>query len=117
VIKAGDRIAQLIIEKIANAEAMEVDNLGVTERGKMCFGSSDLNPKRSITAKEEEVKLCFLHSDTSENKFFSAADIGYHPRLMKESDMLSSTHVNAALTRTMNDTFLNKIEMAGKDGD
>ena len=41
--------------------------------------------------------------DTSDNEFFSAADIGYHPRLMKEKEMLSSAHVNAALTRTMND--------------
>jgi len=29
--------------------------------------------------------------------------------------MLSSTHVNAALTRTMNDAFLDKIRMAGKE--
>jgi len=79
MFKAGDRIAQLIIEKIANADAIEVDNLGVTERGKMGLGSSDLNPKRSITAKEEEVKICFLHEDTSENEFFSGADIGYRP--------------------------------------
>jgi len=83
VFKAGDRIAQLIVEKVANADAMEVHDLGVTERGNMGFGSSDLNPTRSITAKEEEVKICFLHSDTSENEFFSTADIGYHPQLMK----------------------------------
>ena len=113
--KAGDRIAQIIIEKIANTDAMEVDDLGVTERGKMGFGSSDLNPKRSITAKEKEVKICFLHADTSENEFFRPADIGYHTRLMKEREMLSSTHVNAALTRTMNDAFLDKIRMAGKE--
>jgi len=113
--KAGDQVAQLIIEKIANTDAMEVDDLGVTERGKMGFESSDLNHKRSITAKEEEVKICFLHADTSENEFFSAADIGYHPRLMKEREMLSSTHVNAALTRTMNDSFLDKIRVAGKE--
>jgi len=31
VFKAGDRIAQLIIEKIANTNAMELDNLGNTE--------------------------------------------------------------------------------------
>ena len=43
--KAGDAIAQLIREKIANADVMEVDDLGVTERGKMGFWSSDLNPK------------------------------------------------------------------------
>jgi len=32
-----------------------------------------------------------------------------------EKEMLSSTHVNAALTRTMNDSFLNKIRVAGKE--
>jgi len=59
---------------------MEVDKLEITERGKMGFGSSDMNPKRSITAKEEKIQICFLHADTSEKEFFSAADIGYHPR-------------------------------------
>jgi len=29
--------------------------------------------------------------------------------------MLSSAHVNAALTRTMNDSFLDKIRVAGKE--
>jgi len=103
LFKAGDRIAQLIVEKVANADAMEVDDLGITEEGKISFGSSDMNPKGSIPAKEEEVKICFLHTDTSVNEFFSTADIGYHPRLMKEKEMLSRAHVNAALTRTMND--------------
>jgi len=115
VFKAGDRIAQLIIEKVANADAMEVDDLETTERGKMGFGSSDLNPKRSIKAKEEEVKICFLHTDTSKNEFFSAADIGYHARFMKEREMLSSIHVNAALMQTMNNSFLDKIRVAGKE--
>jgi len=115
VFKAGDRIAQLIIEKVANADAMEVDNLGITERGKMGFGSSDMNPKRCITSKEEKIKICFLHADIIENQFFSAADIGYHSRVIKEREILSSAHVNAALTRTMNNTFLNKIKAAGKE--
>ena len=75
VFKAGYRIAKLIIEKVANAEAMEVNDLETTERGKMGFGSSDLNPKRSIKAKEEEVKICFLRADTRENEFFSTADM------------------------------------------
>ena len=109
VFKAGDRIAHLIVENVANADAMEVDDLGITEQGKMGLGSSDLNPKRSITAKEEQVKLCFLHVNTCENEFFSAADIGDHPWLMKEREMVSSTHVSAALKRTMNDPFLDKI--------
>jgi len=115
IFKAGDRIAQLIVEKAANADAIEVEDLGVTERGKMGFGSSDMNCKRSITAKEEDVTICFLHTDTSKNEFFSAADIGYHPRFMKEREMLSSIHVNAALMRTMNDSVLDKIRVAGKE--
>jgi len=94
---------------------MEVDDLDTTERGKSGFGSSDLNPKRSITAKEEGVKICVLHANPNSNEFLSAADIGYHPRLTKEREMLSSVHVNAALTRTMNDLFLNKIRAAGKE--
>jgi len=114
VFKAGDRIAQLIIEKVACADAMEIDDLETTERGKLGFGSSDLNPKRSITAKEG-VKICFLHEDKDNNEFFSAADIGSHPRLTKEGEMLSSAHLNAALTRTINDAFLDKIRVAGKE--
>jgi len=81
----------------------------------MGFGSSDLNLKRSIKAKKEEVKICFLHADTRKNEIFRAADIGYHPRLIKEREMLSSTHVNAALTRTINDAFPDKIRMARKE--
>ena len=34
---------------------------------------------------------------------------------MKEREMLSSTHVNAALTPTINDAFLDKIRMARKE--
>jgi len=45
VFKARDRIGQLIIEKVAKSDAMEVDDRVTTERGKSCVGSSDLNPK------------------------------------------------------------------------
>jgi len=93
---------------------LEGDDLGTTEMGIMRFGSSDVNPMRSIMAKEEEIKICFLHHEASDNEFFSASDISYHPWLMRKRAMFSSAHVNAALTRTMNDSFLNKIRVAGK---
>jgi len=35
--------------------------------------------------------------------------------LKKEKEKLSSGHLNAALTRTMNDSFLDKIRVAGKE--
>jgi len=91
-----------------------VDTLGTTERGNEGFGSSNLNPKRSITAKEEGIKICFLQAENGNTEFFSVTDIGYHSRLMREREMLSSTHINAAMTRTMNDPFLNKIKVRGK---
>lgn len=40
VVKQGDRIAQLILEKISYAEIEQVDDLDVTERGSRGFGSS-----------------------------------------------------------------------------
>jgi len=113
--KAGDRIAQLIIEKIADTDAMEVDDLGRTEGGKKGLGSSDLNPKRYIAAKEEGVTICFVHCDRTQNEFFSPADIGYHPWLMKTKEMSSNARLNAALTQTMNNSFLDKIRVAGKE--
>jgi len=109
LFRAGDRIAQLIIAPIANGDSMEVEDLGITERAtteraKLDSGSSDLNPKRSITVKEEGIKICFLHADTSDNEFFGAADIGSHPRLnVRKSNAIKCAHVNAAQTGTMND--------------
>jgi len=113
--KGGDQIAQLIVEKIADANALEVDSLESTERRGRGFGSSDLNPKRSITAKEEERKMFFLYGDTTGNEVFSATDIGCRPCFMREREMLSRAHVSAALTRTINDAFLDKILAAGKE--
>ena len=64
--------------------------------------------------KEEGVCICFLHAETTNNQFFSATDIGYHPPLTLEKEMLSSAYVNAALTRTMNDNISANIRLAGK---
>ena len=42
-IKHGDRIAQLIIEKISTPAVVEVDDLDATERGAGGFGSTGVN--------------------------------------------------------------------------
>jgi len=47
--KAGDRIAQLIVEKIQTPYAMEIDNLEDTDRGTQGFGSTNIGPKWLIT--------------------------------------------------------------------
>jgi len=93
----GDQMAQLIVQEIADANTMEVDDLGTSERGQIGFGSSDLNPKPSITAKEEGITICSLQAETNNNKFFSAPDISHHTRLMRQRKMSSSSRVNAAV--------------------
>lgn len=40
VIKKGDRIAQLILEKISTPEVIEVEDLDETERGEKGYGST-----------------------------------------------------------------------------
>ena len=42
-IKAGDRIAQLILEKIEMADIEEIQELPNTERGSNGFGSTGIN--------------------------------------------------------------------------
>lgn len=42
-VKVGDRIAQLILEKIAIAEVEEVDDLSATVRGAGGFGSTGVS--------------------------------------------------------------------------
>jgi len=59
------------------------------------------------------MKIGFLHGDTGKNYLFSATDIADHPRLIKPKEMLSRAQVNETLTRTMNDSFLEKIRVAG----
>ena len=39
-VKPGDRIAQLIVERIAMVDIEEVENLDATERGDKGFGST-----------------------------------------------------------------------------
>ena len=55
--KAGDRIAQLIVDRIQLDEAMEVDDLDETERAMKGFASMGLGPKRLITSMETK-SLC-----------------------------------------------------------
>jgi len=42
-VKAGDRIAQLVCERIAYPEIQELPSLDVTERGESGFGSTGTN--------------------------------------------------------------------------
>jgi len=115
--KAGDRIAQLIVEKIQTHEAMEIDNLNDTGRGTQGFGSSDLGPKRLIACEELKVKMCFLNPDPQDNSYFDEEDIHTHSSLRDEITMLSNAMIAAIQMQTMDDSFLDRIRTAGKEDD
>jgi len=115
--KAGDRIAQLIVEKIQTHAPMEIDNLDDTEKGAQGFGSSDLGPKRLITCEELKVKMCFLNPDPQDNSYFDEEDIHTHSSLRDAITMLSSAMMAAIQMQTMDDSFLDRIRAAGKEDD
>ena len=115
--RTGDRIAQLIVEKIQTSEAVVVDKLVETERGTQGFGPTDLGPKRLIISKEHKIIMCFHHPDPRNNTFYDEEDILTHADMTREVTLLSNAIIAAVWMQTMDETFLNCIRMAGKDDD
>jgi len=115
--KAGDRIAQLIVEKIQKHDAKEIDNLEDTDRRTKGFGSTDIGPKRRIMCEELKVKMCLLNPDPQDNSYFDKEDIHTHASLQDEITMLSSALIAAIQMQTMDDSFLDRIRTAGKEDD
>ena len=115
--KAGDRIAQHIVEKMELDEAMEIGELDETERGTEGFGSTDIGPKRLITTKETNVTMGFLNPDPKYNEYLDNKDIETNRHLRQEVVMVSNTIIAAVHMQTMDESFLNKIRMAGKEDD
>ena len=61
-MQAGDRIAQMIIERIEMSHMMEVDQLETTERADGGFGSTDLSPKTNSNGGRISTNDLFLTS-------------------------------------------------------
>ena len=115
--KAGDRIAQLIVERIQTSEVVVVDKLVETECGTQGFGSTDLGPKRLITSKEHKIMMCILHPDPRNNTFYDEEHILTHADMTKEVTLLSNTIIAGVQMETMEETFLDRIRTAGQDDD
>ena len=115
--KAGDRIAQLIVERITTSEAMVVDKLVEPQRRTQGLGSTDLGPKGLITSKEHKIMMCIIHPDSRNNTFYDEEDILTHANMTEEVNMLSNAIIVAVQMQTMDETFLKGIRMAGKNDD
>jgi len=95
-VQEGDRIAQMIIEKLEMSDMMEVDNLQITDQGNKEFGSMNLSPKRSIAVEQVQLIMYQLYAESRENRLFSENDIGRNPWLLQEV-MVSSSMISKAL--------------------
>lgn len=67
VIQRGDRVAQLVLERISMADAVEVDELAGSERGADGFGSTGINAAGlqlpSVTDGDQENKKIKISDD------------------------------------------------------
>lgn len=55
VVEQGDRIAQLILEKVCMADAVQVEKLMETERGEGGFGSTGIKKQKTVSPDTEYV--------------------------------------------------------------
>jgi len=113
-IQEGDRIAQLIIEKINTSDMMEVDELKLTERADSGFWSTDMSPKRTISVTHAQPMICFLQADSNNNKYFDVEDIGNHPRLRQEQVLMSSAIISQVEMKVFEADFIGTVVKASK---
>src|ERR1700712_5147897 len=114
-IQAGNRITQMIIEKIYTSDVMEVDQREKTERAEAGFGSTDLSPKWTATVVETPPMICFLQVDKRNNEFFDTEDMGRHPRLLEEHGLMSSAIISQVEMRTFNADLMTQVKIASEN--
>jgi len=110
-VKIGERIAQLVVERIDNQDWMEVDGLDGSERAGKGFGSTGTG----LELKEIQPTICFLQADGN-HEFYDFSDINQHPILRKGQVLLSNTIIAKANLKGFEADFLAKVrEMAEED--
>ena len=114
-VQEGDRIAQMIIEKIDTSGMMEVDNLRITNRGHKGFGSTDLWPKQTIAVEQVQPIMCQLYANSRENRLFSESDIRRNPWLLQEEVMVSSAMISKALLQEYKPELLKEVQNVSRD--
>jgi len=110
--KIGERIAQLVVERIDDQDWMEVDGLDETERAEKGFGITGTG----LELKETQPTICFLQADGN-HEFYDSSDINQHPILRKGQVLLSNNIIAKANLKGFEAHFLAKVrEMAEEDG-
>ena len=61
--------------------------------------------------------MCFLNPNLEYNEYLDNEDIETNPRLRQEVIMLSNAIIAAVHMQTMDESFLNRLRVAGKEDD
>jgi len=113
-IQEGDRIAQLIIERINTSDIMEVDELELTERANSGSGSTDMSPKRTLSVLNAQPMICYLQADSNNNEYLDVEDIGNHPRLRQEHVLMSSAIISQVEMKVFEADFIATVVAASE---
>jgi len=110
-VKIGERIAQLVVERIDDQDWMEFDGLDETERAGKSFGSTGTG----LELKETQPTICFLQANGN-HELYDSSDINQYPILRKGQVLLSYTIIAKADLKGFDADFLAKVrEMAEED--
>jgi len=113
-IQEGDRIAQLIIEKINTSDIMAMYELELTERAASGFRSTDMSPKDIITVADAQPIIWFLQANSSNKEYFNIEDIGNQPRLRQENVLMSSAITSEVEMKVFEANFISTVITASE---
>ena len=90
LLQAGERMAQIIVEKINTETAVQVEHPANPDRGTKGFGSMDLHPRRTIKSHQTIPQISFLHANHKDNEYFDNADLARHLRAQRNKLMMTN---------------------------
>ena len=114
LIQAGERIAQIIVQKINTETAVQVEHLANTDRGTKGFGSTDLNPRRTINSNQTIPQIGFLHANHKYNEYFDNADQARHQRAQRNKLMMTNVVITKFKMSKYNTEFIERVHEASK---
>ena len=89
-------------------------HLPKTDRATKGFGSTDLDPKRTIQSNQTTPQICFLQANHEENEYFDNADLARHLRAQRNKLMMTNAVVTKVDMRKYNVEFINRVHKASQ---
>ena len=114
LIQIGERIAEIIVEKINTETAVQVKHLPKTDRGTLGFASTDKDQKRIIQSNQTSPQICFLQANHEENEYFDNTDLARHLRDQGNKLMMSNAIITNVDMRKYNIEFIERVHEASK---